>query len=237
MPRHDPDGWCTAFHKLGAGWSLEAPTARPTPDDRLGSVASGASGDALVAHVRRRAAVGAATSNAHPHRSGPWVFAYSGSVHGLEFLRTRISRKRIDELGGEADSELLFAYIMTHLDAHGLTDARATTRTDEVLAGVVDELRGLAGFESFNFVLCNGEVLYANRFGRSLHLLERTAYGNSLAMVVVASEAMTEEPWTQVADGSLLRCDPRARRRILFLRGADPRAPSNDDYDELPFTD
>lgn len=135
------------------------------------------------------------------------------------------------------DSELLFAYLLSRLDAEGCADAGTMERTDTVLTQVTAELCAVGDIGSLNFVLSNGEVLYAHRFGRPLLLLERAAEAGRSAMVLVASEAVTAEPWTELADGALLRCEPRGRSPLRFLRGNDPRVEDFEEQEELPFTD
>jgi hypothetical protein len=100
----------------------------------------------------------------------------------------------------------------------------------DTVAELVERRAGTA-----NFLLSDGVVLYAHRFGRSLCLVERR--GSSPA-VVIATEPLTDEPWLPLDDGTLLRCDrPHGKPlEIGALRGTDPRAPRKSDI-ELPFTD
>jgi hypothetical protein len=87
-----------------------------------------------------------------------------------------------------------------------------------------------------NFVLSNGEALYAHRFGRTLFVLERgrgdvvvptrispeteavlsTPWSARRVAALVASEAISDEPWEELPERALVRADagpyPRWRR-------------------------
>jgi predicted glutamine amidotransferase len=72
-----------------------------------------------------------------------------------------------------------------------------------------------------NFLLSDGDALYAFRFGRTLHLLERSAAGTGASRrtpsVTLASERLTDEAWTEVAQGALLAVDRGPEPRVTEL--------------------
>ena len=230
ISREHPDGWGTAVYKPDTGWVIEKRTACAARDQRFSSIASELVGQMLLAHVRQRTVGAVSLSNTHPFRRNRWLFAHNGTIHDIAFLRARTSGERLREREGDTDSELLFAHVLTRLDATGLTDEPANERTDGVVASVVRELSERSGVGSFNFVMANGDVLYCNRFGRSLYLLERPASVECVRTVLVASEPITDEAWRPLSDGTLVRCDRRRELVVSYLREMD--------WDEeLPFTD
>jgi predicted glutamine amidotransferase len=104
------------------------------------------------------------------------------------------------------------------------------------VGAAVRAARDRPAFGAFNFLLCDGATLYAHRFGRTMHLLERgphdavrtqrrshdgtvveTPWSQRRSAVFVASERITDEPWQQIEEGMLLRVDrvPTPRWRLV----------------------
>jgi hypothetical protein len=72
------------------------------------------------------------------------------------------------------------------------------------LRDAVEETIDAGAFQSLNFLLSDGERLYAYRLGGyELHWLARPG------SLLVASERLTEERWHDVRHDVLLVCDPR----------------------------
>jgi predicted glutamine amidotransferase len=91
----------------------------------------------------------------------------------------------------------------------------------------VSDLHGRPKLGACNFLLSNGRALYAHRSGRTLFLLERrpgdavriersssetgavveTAWSPARQAVLIASERITDEPWHEIEEGTLLRID------------------------------
>jgi glutamine amidotransferase len=208
-----PDGWGIAVHK--DGWHLEKQACCARSDARFHESALSAEGHVLVAHIRQKTVGPSSIHNTHPFRRGGWVFAHNGTVKDVAHLRRGISAARLAEVCGDTDSELLFAYVLTRID-----DARHD-EVDAIVFDLAAELRGRPDFGSFNFLLSNGDATYAHRFGRSLYLLERRPRIRKHA-VLVASEMITSEPWTELPEGTLLRIEraPVPSFRVLGSRAA-----------------
>ncbi|MDB4996964.1 MAG: Glutamine amidotransferase, class-II, partial [Myxococcaceae bacterium] len=227
LSREHPDGWGIAVHGgSGSGWTLDKGVACATDDDAFHRSALESHGQVLVSHVRKKTVGATSEDNTHPFQSGRWVFAHNGTVTATDDLRAATSPERLSAVRGSTDSELLFAYMLTHLDEKGLVDAPADTRTNDALAARVRGLYGRAGYGSLNFLLSNGDTTFAHRLGRTLFLLERgphdavvkrrssedgtaieTTWSQRRRAVFVASERLTDEPWTEVPEHTLLRID------------------------------
>ncbi len=165
-----------------------------------------------------------------------WVFAHNGTIKEQDILRERSSGRRLREITGDTDSELFFAYVLTRLDEHGLVDLRterARVAATELLVELTAELRA-ARIGAFSFLLSNGQTTFAHRFGRSLFVLERgpsdpvrefravdegatilTKWTSRRQAVFIASERITDEPWREVEDGTLLRIERMPVPRIV----------------------
>ncbi len=228
------DGWGVAAFS-GGRWQIHKGTRPASCDARFRERARDLRGELLVSHVRKRTVGVVRTANSHPFSRGRWVFAHNGTVDDRAWLAPRISRTRRAEIRGDTDSEIFFAFLLTRLDDAGLADVPASSATDDLVARTVGECRARARFGSLNFLLSDGESCYAHRFGRSLYVLERGARESSPSRrahaVFVASEAMTDEAWHEVPNGTLLRIErqivPRSRARVACV--AIARTPQMND--------
>lgn len=230
LSRDNPHGWGIAIHARDAGWDIRKRAMCALEDAAFAEAACESHGEVLLAHVRLKTIGPSSLENTHPFQRGRWVFAHNGTIENLSFLRDGISKERRAEVVGDTDSELFFAYLLTRLDAANLTDRPAGALTDAaVMRAMRDALAQDPPFGACNFLLSDGETLYAHRFGRTLFALERTPgdevvyersscetgavlstrWTASRKAVLLASEAMTDEPWEEIAEGMLLRADRR----------------------------
>lgn len=250
LSREHPDGWGVAAYggpgsipppsersPHSAGWLIHKGTAPAGECDRFQQIASRSAGTILIAHVRQKTVGPTKVENTHPFNQGNWVFAHNGTLKDHSSLRAGTSERRLAEIRGETDSEALFAYLLTRLDAAGLTriggDPQARDEATRVISVATAELRARqAG--AFNFLLSDGGSCFVHRFGRSLFLLERTPHdpprerrdesGPAIVTpwrmrrhaVFVASERLTDEPWQEVPESTLLRIDRTPTPTIVW---------------------
>jgi glutamine amidotransferase len=238
LSREHRDGWGIAVFDERIGWRLDKGVACAGEDERFHRLAVGSRGEVLVSHVRQKTVGETSLVNTHPFERGRWVFAHNGTVKDVAWLRGRTSAERAAEIRGETDSELLFAWLLTCLDAVGAAHAPAGPETDRAVATAMRAAHGHAGLGAYNFLLSDGAVIYAHRLGRTMHLLERgpndavresrrshdgtvvqTPWSQRRSAIFVASEKITDEPWQQVDDGMLLRIDrtPSPRWRLIAV--------------------
>lgn len=237
LSRAHPHGWGIAVWDDASGWSIAKEPVCAEGDARFHSVACGSRGELLVAHVRNRTVGPSSPANTHPFRRGRWIFAHNGTLTETDRLRRETSPARLGEVVGETDSELLFAFLLTRLDAADLADAPAGDATDAALASAMEHLLDRP-IGACNFLLSDGDTLYAHRSGRTLFLLERapgdrvvahrrseetgatlaTPWSPRRRAVLIASEELTDEPWRALGERSLVRVDrrPQPRWRSLF---------------------
>jgi predicted glutamine amidotransferase len=225
LSREHRDGWGIAVFDAGA-WRVEKGVVCAGEDARFHHLAIGTRGEVLVSHIRQKTIGDTSILNTHPFERGRWVFAHNGTVKDVAWLRANASAGRLAEIAGETDSEVLFAWMLTHLDEAGVADAPASVATDRAIGAIARAGRERAGFGAFNFLLSDGATTYAHRFGRSMFLLERhpedvvvasrtsrdgtvleTPWSPRRSAVFVASERITDEPWQSIEDGTLLRIE------------------------------
>ncbi len=226
-PEH-PDGWGVAVHD-GADWQVEKEPACAQEDAQFAAVSATRRGRVLIAHVRKRTVGAIGRDNTHPFVRDRWTFAHNGTIDDQAFLRAHCAPERLAEIVGQTDSELFFAYLLTALDAR--PDA-----PDDALADALRALVKRSGVAA-NFLLGDGEVLYAHRFGRTLFTLARrpgdevrtertsvetfatleTPWTPRRGAVLIASEQISDEPWREVPSGTLLRVDRGALPGVSVL--------------------
>jgi glutamine amidotransferase len=220
LSRDHPDGWGVAVHSQAVGWVLHRSLTAAEYDPRFPVVAEIA-GEVLIGHVRKRTVGSVSLANTHPFERSSWVFAHNGTVLRPEILQRLISPRRSAEIQGQTDSEILFAYLLTELDAAGATESPSPHASDCAIRFAVTRTLGLPGMGTCNFVLANAHSVYAYRAGRELYLLDR--WESSMAMMtgsaptsdrtlLISSAKITDEPW-----------DPVPEHGLLYLRrGASP---------------
>lgn len=246
--RTNSDGWGLAHFSDGLP-RVEKRVASAARDRSFVTTVSSVYTRALVAHVRRATVGSVRIENVHPFVAGRWSFAHNGTIRAFRRIEQQLSDETPASLlanrHGDTDSELYFLWLLGQLGHAGVgADARAI---GETLRQAVRHLLQRCNAEQddsdvgLNFVLTNGESLFAVRYGRSLYALERDALnacelcgschcptcnardehppGDSVPCraFVVASEPITDEDWTEVEDGSVLYVDGTVRPQILRL--------------------
>ncbi len=209
-PRHqvlgriNADGW-------GVGWY--EPSIRPQParyrtatpmwaDRRFAEIAPLIRTGTAIAAVRN-ASPGAPIeeTGSSPFVAERYLFTHNGYLDGFRDglgvqLRHGLSERREAQLLGAADSEVVFAMILDHLDK----GAGMTTAVTEVLAEIRDLTTG-----AFNFLLTDGDTLVATRDGNSLFSHAHLDPITGVTTHVVASEPWDDdETWQPVPDRSLV---------------------------------
>lgn len=220
LSQEHPDGWGVAVFDGAHGWDIQKGTESAHRDDRFHARTAACHGTLLLSHVRAKTVGATSLENTHPFERDGWVFAHNGTITDLDYLRSRVSARRAAEVLGDTDSELFFAWFLSELDRN---THHATT--DAVVKSISEEARARPGFGAFNFFLSDGRVTYAHRFGRTLHVLYRgpqdevrrertdsegmtvyTPWAAGQPALFIASEPLSDdEPWQEVAEGTLLR--------------------------------
>ena len=230
LSREHPDGWGIALSARGSAWTLHKSVARAGEDARFLEIAGQARGEVLVAHVRQRTVGRVRIANTHPFRRGRWVFAHNGTIEDTDFLGRRTSTRRAREVEGDTDSEQLFAYLLTCVDVAASVAGDGVEAVDAGVLRAISELVGHGPAGSLNFVLSNGETLYAYRNGRPLLVLERHRGASTTAAILIASEAVTDELWRPLPQGTLLRVDrepaPRLRPLVVHPSRSEAAGPA-----------
>lgn len=227
LSREHRDGWGIGVYSQGGGWLLQRGTDCAHEDDDFHEVAAGSCGEILIAHVRKRTVGPITLENTHPFEKSGWVFAHNGTIEDIDWVASQVSPERKAALGGQTDSEIFFAFLLTRLDEARIGANGDGNATDGVLARALRDLHRRPKLGACNFLLSNGRTLFAHRSGRTLFLLERrpgdavrversssetgavveTAWSPARQAVLIASERITDEPWREIEERALLRVD------------------------------
>ncbi len=242
LSHQHPDGWGIAIHDKSAQhahaarWHLHKGTERAAADPSFHALAGRSRGHVLVAHIRQKTVGPTKIENTHPFARDGWVFAHNGTIPCCKALREASSAERLAQITGDTDSEVLFTYLLTRLDEAGLTqltDEASRREATRMIASTTSELRQ-KDIGAFNFLLSDGQTCFAHRYKRTLFLLERgpedpvrpmrpvtdattlvTRWTSRRRAVFVASERITEEPWREVDEGTLLRIDREPEPHVV----------------------
>ena len=195
-----PDGWGVAI-RTHDDWLVHRSTSCAARCAQYDALVDQLETRVLIAHVRQRTVGVTSIANTHPFRRESFVFAHNGTVRDVAALIARTSPARLAQIEGETDSERLFAFILTHIDEAG--------DTERGVRAAVTELHAIGDIGSASFLLSCGTRMFAHRLGRSLLMLVRhsAADDRRTAAVVVASERLTDEPWTEIAERSVVVID------------------------------
>ena len=249
---HNPDGaGIGAFGADGTATVSKQPIAA-WQDTQFASAAHDLRGTTFVAHVRYASTGDHTLANTHPFLQDGRLFAHNGVVQGLPELDRRLADLGVAALvGGETDSERIFALITAETGRHG---GDVTEGVTAAIGWIGDRLPLYA----VNLVLTTATDLWALRYPATheLYVLPRPAGGTAdhgrgleaatsriharsphLARrpsVIIASEQMDDDPgWRLLDPGELLhvRSDltidsshpfPPAPRPLLQRADLDP---------------
>ncbi len=215
-------GWGMGWYEGRRARILKEPGRADESEKAAAVAANPPSSHLFIVHVRHATVGGVLQHNTHPFlatlRGREWMFAHNGTVRNL-------GRLSVDgyEVLGDTDSEVAFYYLLTRL---AQLDPGAPD--EQVAAEVLEGARELSRDGRANFLLSDGQTLYAYYDGhKTLHFLQREPsvtprtrvaddedYVVDLRpqktspeqAVILASVPLTDEPWEQLQPGELLVC-------------------------------
>ncbi|GAP38609.1 class II glutamine amidotransferase [Piscinibacter sakaiensis] len=172
----------------------------------------------ILAHIRKATQGRVALENTHPFVrelwGRYWVFAHNGNLVG-HAPRLHASFQPV----GQTDSERAFCWLMQELaKAHA-----ALPSVPELTATLRELVPGVAAHGTFNFMLSNGEALWAHASTRLAWIVRQQPFGRAQLqdrdlsidfaehttpqdrVAVIATEPLTtNEAWTAFAPGELI---------------------------------
>ncbi|MEN3058828.1 MAG: class II glutamine amidotransferase [Candidatus Methanosuratincola petrocarbonis] len=161
---YNPHGWGFAFAGDGGEWDLiKKPSSlarEPNVEENFRKYKS----KIIIGHVRHASCGNQTHENTHPFKIGEWVFAHNGTVTRIMSLPDF----SLNELRpqGKTDSEYAFCYLLEKIGKR-----KNIEKIAEILTSESEKIRA-CGPGSFNYLLSNGDVLFAYGDDR-LHFVKR----------------------------------------------------------------
>lgn len=180
--RH-PDGW-------GIGWFVENEAYVIKSGNaahacmRFEQASHRLTSHTFLVHVRRATVGNVDPLNAHPFRFGRWLFCHNGTLFSFEeglkdWLLERTNAGLHATILGDTDSEHLFYWLLTRLEAAGIDPIGRDPSDATTVAHIVrdallelDEEASSRGLERpcVNILLSDGRILVGHRAGLPLFL-------------------------------------------------------------------
>jgi glutamine amidotransferase len=183
------DGWGIAFHS-GKRCRLFT-DHRACVESPLAARIRGASLRArnILAHIRKATQGRIALENSHPFArklwGQTWSFAHNGDLKGFAPAAGQFVPQ------GDTDSEAAFCHLLSRL-AERFAETPAAA---ELHAALAELSAGIAAHGTFNFILSNGETLYA-------HCSTKLHYRLDGRQALIATEPVdSESGWIPFATG------------------------------------
>ncbi|WP_036665472.1 class II glutamine amidotransferase [Paludibacterium yongneupense] len=215
---HHADGWGIAFFE-GKGCRLFIDD-RPSCDSPVAEMVRRypLKSENVIAHIRKATQGVVSLANTHPFIREMWgrywIFAHNGNLHDFDPAPAAYFHPV-----GSTDSERAFCLLLERLRQRW-SEQPSQEEVFDAIAEVVDEV---TGHGIFNFILSNGEALFAH-CSTHLHYLVRQAPFQSAHLIdeditvdfstlttpqdriaVIATQPLTDnEHWTRLLPGELL---------------------------------
>ena len=214
---HHADGWGIAFFE-GAG-VRQFVDAEPACDSRLADFVRGypIKSRTVISHIRKATYGKVMLENCHPFVrelwGRYWVFAHNGDLHGYA-PNLHASFHPV----GSTDSEQAFCWLMQQL---AKSHARLPP-VDELTLTLRELVPQIAKFGTFNFLLSNGEALWAHATTKLCYIVRQHPFNmaqladedlaidfrqhtspNDRVAVIATTPLTTNEHWTPFESGEL----------------------------------
>lgn len=192
----------------------------------------------VLAHVRRATVGRPGLENTHPFAWENWAFAHNGTLPNFSEVRHRMLDAMAPEhrnaIAGSTDSEHVFHMLLSERERAPRAPLIDVVRTTvEQIIGWCQEIDAEARI-GLNVLLTDGHQLVGTRWGRTLHSVQRHAIrdceicgfphvqhtpGKPYHALVLASEPISHEQWSEVPERSVYEVTPQMRLRVEPLKG------------------
>ena len=228
----NPDGWGIGWYKDGNAEIFKEGISAKDSKQFL-SLSKEVKSSIIVAHVRKKTNGEPSYENSHPFKYKNWLFAHNGSVDRISLL-AKLNEAYQHELKGETDSEVYFYWILQCIEKY-----------KNIITGIRKATEYITTFEhkGLNFLLTNGQCLYAFRYSNilrenySLYKLKRDVsqsgafefkskktgallQSKSLIgekAILLCSEQLTDEKWEEIETGNMLIVNSKLNTKLVQI--------------------
>ncbi len=158
----------------------------------------------ILCHLRKASEGAKVTKNSHPFTCQNWIFEHNGFV-SREHLLKHLEQKYKDLIKGKSDSEVYFLIIMQFYE-----------KTKDIVKAIKEALKLIKQdeFKGLNFILSDGEKIYAYRDAsvktKDLYDYYSLSYLVKKKEIIFSSDPLTKENWTMTNLGELVIADENA---------------------------
>lgn len=207
------DGWGLAYLDRGE-FRLEKEPRPAMESRRFEALCASVESELVIGHVRKADFPPVRSlANTHPfaHQccGSNWVFAHNGLVPGAVDRSASVA-PLLCRADGDTDSEHAFCLVLEALA--GCHAGKASMQREACLSMLAAAASAIARFGKFNFLLSDGEQLFAYCHDRLHALADAVGADRS---VVIATQPLSDEPWQALRGGEL-----RVYRRGVEVAGA-----------------
>lgn len=215
--RRNPDGWGIGYFEAHTPKVIKSSQAA-FKSEQFVELSQDIKSRIIISHVRYASVGSVNNRNSHPFVYKNWIFAHNGTLE-KEALRKMIKEEYIADLTSDGiDSELYFRYVIQNIE-----------ETGDIIEGIkkaVNKVLSKAYRYGANFIMSDGERLYAFKYENPLNLLKRhpktpvyyqsketgvlmesKRLSNEKAVIIASEKITTDEEWQTISDGELVIAD------------------------------
>lgn len=252
---HHSDGWGIGYYLDDEPYLFRAAKGA-AEDSRFQMLSESLRSSTFLVHVRRATVGDIDSFNSHPFRFGTWMFAHNGTIFDFRILEPLIMEEILPEfrtlIFGTTDSERYFYFLLSHMiragiskSGRGFIDIDCAVEAQKQALSKIFQWCQEYGIEApkANYILTNGEVMFARRAGLELYLSTQkkscrevlqckefdkfclhTQFASLASTkknprkckhLLVASEPTgSENIWEEIPDGALISLDAQLQLRL-----------------------
>lgn len=215
--KRNPDGWGIGYFENNTP-KVKKDSKAAYQSKEFAQLSENVKSKIIISHVRYASVGNINDRNSHPFIYKNWIFAHNGTLD-KETLKEMLNSEYLTDLTSDGiDSELYFRYIIQNIEETG--------NALEGIKKAINNVLNKAYYHGANFIMSDGQKLYAFKYENPLNLLKRNPkkpiyyrsketkaliesklLSNERA-VIIASERMTDdEEWQTLNDGELIITD------------------------------
>ncbi|MCX7720028.1 MAG: class II glutamine amidotransferase [Dictyoglomus thermophilum] len=198
-------------HGFGFGWyengapKIKKSGEKALESDLFDKLAKEVSSQIIIAHIRDASDGAIKEENSHPFSYENFIFAHNGTLHKKDKIFDMLEYPYNKDFTSDGiDSEIYFRFLVQNIK-----------NEKDVILGLQKGIRKIIylNIGSANFLLSDGERLYAFKYGRSLF------YSLMEDCLIVSSEIIGEDKnrWKKFEEGLLLVVDKSLELREIKI--------------------